>query len=141
MDVVNQTIADIKEIQGLLKDKTPTTVHIYVSQKWKYSALKRLVDSEVALTVKELMSKLMKDAKLRKRGKEVNELVQAIVRTGSYWTFVDKTTEMLVLKGNSELIQSETGLAVVIQDGDKPKEDPGKKAHKALPGRPALFIE
>jgi hypothetical protein len=48
---------------------------------------------------------------------------------------------MKSLKGNSELIQSETGLAVVIQDGDKPKEDPGKKAHKALPGRPALFIK
>ncbi|MFX1342653.1 MAG: leucine--tRNA ligase [Promethearchaeota archaeon] len=141
MDVVNQTIADIKEIQGLLKDKTPTTVHIYVSQKWKYSALKRLVDSEVALTVKELMSKLMKDTKLRKRGKEVNELVQAIVKASGYWTFVDKTTEMQALEGNSELIQLETGLVVVVQDGDKPKEDPGKKAHKALPGRPALFIE
>jgi leucyl-tRNA synthetase len=141
MEVVSNTIGDIKEIKGLLKSKKIETVHIYVSPTWKYSAFQKLAKADVPPTVKELMPILMKDAKLRKRGKEVNELVQAVAKAGGYWTFVDKKTEMKALKENSNLILAETGLTVDVQDGDKPTNDPEKRAPKALPGRPALFLE
>jgi leucyl-tRNA synthetase len=141
MDVVLHTISDIKEIKKLLKGKAVSTVHIFISPKWKYSALKKVTKANAAPTVQELMPILMKDAKLKKRGKEVNELVQAIVKTGGFWTFVDKTTETKALSENRDLIQSETGFDVSIQDGDKPTKDPENRASKALPGRPALFLE
>ncbi len=83
----------------------------------------------------------MKDAGLKKRGKEVNELAQAIVKAGGYWTFVDKKAELRALIENSDLIQAETGLTVDIQDGDKPTNDADNRAPKALPGRPALFLD
>ena len=83
----------------------------------------------------------MKDAKLKKRGKEVNDLVQAIVKAGGFWTYVDKTTELKALTENQALIQAETGLTINIQDGDAPSMDPDNRAPKALPGRPALFLE
>jgi leucyl-tRNA synthetase len=141
MEVVSQTIADIKEIKTLLKGEKIETAHIYTSPAWKYSAFKKLAKADVPPTVKDLMPVLMKDAKLKKRGKEVNELVQAIVKAGGYWTFVDKKTEMKALKENSNLIEAETGFVVDIQDGDKPTNDPEKRAPKALPGRPALYLE
>ncbi len=141
MEVVTQTINDIKEIKGLLKDKKIGTVHIFVSPDWKYNAFKKLIKANAPPTVKDLMPILMKDAKLKKRGKEINELVQAIAKAGGYWTFVDKSTEKNVLTENRDLIQAETGLTVEIQDGDKPKKDPENRAAKALPGRPALFLE
>ncbi|MDO8122938.1 MAG: leucine--tRNA ligase [Candidatus Hermodarchaeota archaeon] len=141
MEVVSHTIADIKEIKGLLKGKKIETVHIYVSPTWKYGAFNKLAKADVPPTVKDLMPILMKDAKLRKRGKEVNELVQVVAKAGGYWTFVDKKTEINALKENSSLIQAETGLTIDVQDGDNPTNDPEKRAPKALPGRPALFLE
>ncbi|MFX1577379.1 MAG: leucine--tRNA ligase [Promethearchaeota archaeon] len=141
MDVVMNTITDIKEIKKLLKGKPVTTVHIFISPSWKYKAMKKVTKANVAPTIKDMMPILMKDTKLKKRGKEVNELVQAIAKSGGFWTFVDKTTEGKALRENSEFIQSETGFSVEIQDGDKPIKDPENRAPKALPGRPALFLE
>ncbi|MFX0168867.1 MAG: leucine--tRNA ligase [Candidatus Hodarchaeota archaeon] len=141
MDVVQQTIVDIKEIHGLLKGKKIHTAHIYTSPSWKYKAFQIMSEAKAAPTVKELMPLLMKDAQLKKRGKEVSELVQAIVKAGGFWTFVDKETEMKALIENQALIQAETGLTINVQDGDKPTIDPNNRATKALPGRPALFLE
>lgn len=101
----------------------------------------KVTKANAAPTVQELMPILMKDPKLKKRGKEVNELVQAIVKAGGFWTFVDKTTERKAITENKDFIQSETGYEVNIQDGDKPTKDPDNRAPKALPGRPALFLE
>ncbi|MFX1318441.1 MAG: leucine--tRNA ligase [Promethearchaeota archaeon] len=141
MDVVQHTISDIKEIKKLLKGKDVSTVQIFISPSWKYTALKKVTKAKAAPTVQELMPILMKDAKFKKRGKEVNELVQAIAKAGGFWTFVDKTTETTALSENRDLIESETGFKVNIQDGDKPVKDPENRAPKALPGRPALFLE
>ncbi|MFX1510123.1 MAG: leucine--tRNA ligase [Promethearchaeota archaeon] len=141
MDVVLHTISDIKEIKKLLKGKKATTAHIFISPKWKYDAMKKVIKANAAPTVKDLMPILMKDSKLKKRGKEVNEFVQAIVKAGGFWTFVDKPTEKKAIEENRDLIQSETGFDVNVQDGDKPITDPENRAPKALPGRPALFLE
>ena len=100
-----------------------------------------MYDAQVAPTVKELMPLLMTDPKLKKRGKEVSELVQAIVKAGGFWTFVDKESELKALVENQDLIQAETGLTINVQDGDAPLVDPDNRAPKALPGRPALFLE
>ena len=141
MEVVEQTVADIKEITGLLKGKKIRTAHIYVSPGWKYDAFQIMVDSEAAPTINELMPLLMKEPKLKKRGKEISDLVQTIVKASGFWTFVDKETELKALKENQSFIQAETGLTINVQDGDKPTNDPDTRAPKALPGRPALYLE
>jgi leucyl-tRNA synthetase len=140
MEVVSQTIADIKEIKGLLRGKKASEACIYVSPEWKYEALTALKASKAALTVKDLMPVLMADPKLRTQGKAVSELVQVLAKVGGYWTFVDKTTELQALKDCADLIQAETGLTADIQDGDQPVDDPEHRAPKALPGRPALYL-
>ena len=68
-------------------------------------------------------------------------LLHVIVKAGGFWTFVDKETEIKALKENQSFIQAETGLTVNVQDGDKPTNDPDARAPKALPGRPALYLE
>ncbi|MFW9830906.1 MAG: leucine--tRNA ligase [Candidatus Thorarchaeota archaeon] len=141
MEVIAQTIVDIKEIKKLLKDKPVSTVHIFVSPKWKYDAMVKVTKAEVAPTVKDLMPILMKDSKLQKRGKEVSELAHTIAKAGGFWTFVDKSTELKALREHSDLIKVETELTVNIQDGDNPTHDPDNRAPKALPGRPALFLD
>jgi leucyl-tRNA synthetase len=140
MQVVVQTIADIKEIKGLLRSKRTNAVHIYVSPNWKYKALTALKTSKAAFTMKSLMSIIMQDPEIQRHGKAASELVQAVIKTGGYWTFIDKETELKVLRDSQAFIQSETGLTVSIQDADNPSEDPEERAPKALPGRPALYL-
>jgi leucyl-tRNA synthetase len=140
MDVVSQTIADIKELNGLLRRKKASKASIYVSPEWKYEALAALKASKAALTVKDLMPVLMANPKLRSQGKAASELAQAIAKVGGYWTFVDKTTELQALKECADFIQAETGLVPDIQDGDAPVDDPEHRVTKALPGRPALYL-
>lgn len=140
MQVVIQTITDIKEIKGLLRRRKTSTVHIYVSPSWKYNALTALKTSKAALTMKSLMPIIMQDPEIQRRGKAANELVQALIKAGGYWTFVDKDTELKALTDNLNFIQSETKLTVSIQDADNPRDDPEGRAPKALPGRPALYL-
>ncbi len=140
IEVVLQTIADIKEVKGLLRSKQPKTVHIYVSPSWKFDALSKLRASQEALTIKDLMPVLMADPTHRKRGKDVSELVKVVAKAGGFWTFADKATELQALSDSIDLIQSGTGLTVIIQDSDNPSEDPGNRASRALPGRPALYL-
>ncbi|MFX1563363.1 MAG: hypothetical protein ACFFDP_08655, partial [Promethearchaeota archaeon] len=130
----------IKEIKGLLRSKRTSTVHIYVSPGWKYNALTALKNSKAALTMKSLMPIIMHDPEIQKQGKAASELVQAVIKAGGYWTFIDKETELKVLRDNQAFIQSETGLTVTIQDADNPSEDPEERAPKSLPGRPALYL-
>jgi hypothetical protein len=82
----------------------------------------------------------MANPNLRTQGKAATELVQALAKVGGYWTFVDKATELQALEDSADLIQTETGLAADIQDGDEPLDDPDHRAPKALPGRPALYL-
>ena len=140
IEVLMQTIADIKEVKSLLKSKQPKTVHVYISPSWKYDALSKLQHSQKALTIKDLMPVLMADSSYRERGKDVSELVQTVVKAGGFWTFADKASEQKALSECIDLIQSETGLTVVIQDSDNPSEDPENRASRALPGRPALYL-
>ncbi len=140
LEVVLQTIADIKEIKGLLRSKRPKAVHVYISQSWKFDALSKLHTSQAALTVKDMMAVLMANPAYRERGKDVSELVQAVAKAGGFWTFSDKVTELQALSDSIDLIKSETGLTVTIQDSDNPTEDPGNRASRALPGRPALYL-
>ena len=138
VDVVLQTISDIKEILSLIRDQKPSTAYIYIAPEWKYQVFRKIAESNVPLTVKSLMPLLMKDEKLRKFAKGVQQIVQRIVKAGKLWKFADPQVEFDVFQKFAEYIARETGLEKAIIE--RAEEAKHSKAEQALPGRPAILL-
>jgi len=138
VDIVLQTISDIKEILSLIKDQKPSTAYVYIAPEWKYQVFRKIVESDVPLTVKSLMPFLMKDENLRKRAKGVQQIVQRIAKAGKLWKFADPQVEFEIFQEFAEYIARETGLEkVIIEEAEEAKHP---KADQALPGRPAILL-
>lgn len=136
--IVLQTISDIKEILSLIKDQKPSTAYVYIAPEWKYQVFRKIVESDVPLTVKSLMLFLMKDENLRKRAKDVQQIVQRIAKAGKLWKFTDPQVEFEMFQEFAEYIAKETELEkVIIEKAEKAKHP---KADQALPGRPAILL-
>jgi len=138
VDVVLQTIGDIKEILSLIRDQKLSTAHIYIAPEWKYQVFQKIAESNVPLTVKSLMPLLMKDENLRKFAKGVQQIVQRIVKAGKLWKFADSRVEFDVFQKFAEYIAKETKLERVIIEKAEEAEHP--KAKQALPGKPAILL-
>ncbi|MEX2703313.1 MAG: hypothetical protein Q6368_009660, partial [Candidatus Baldrarchaeota archaeon] len=138
VDVVLQTISDIKEILSLIRDQKPSTAYIYIAPEWKYQVFRKIAEANVPLTVKSLMPLLMKDEKLRKFAKGVQQIVQRIVKAGKLWKFADPQVEFDVFQKFAGYVARETGLEKVIIEKAEQAKHP--KAEQALPGRPAILL-
>ena len=138
MEIVLQTISDIKEIKSLIRDQRPSTAYIYIAPEWKYQAFRKIIESGAPLTFKSLMPLLMKDENLRKIAKKVQQLVQRIVKAGRLWKFTDPQIELEVFQKFADFIAKETGLKQVVIK--RAEEEKHPKAEQALPGKPAILL-
>ncbi|MDI6639430.1 MAG: leucine--tRNA ligase [Methanocellales archaeon] len=126
-EFVKDTIADIKEIIQIARIRDAKTAYIYTAEDWKWKVL------EIADKGKDAMKEAMQDDDLRKRGKEVSELIKKIV---SERMSVKRMNERGILEDARDFISGEVGLRIKI-DADY---DPQNKRRLAIPGRPAIYI-
>ncbi len=139
--VVESTIRDTREIMRLLRDRTPTRLHVYVAPQWMFDAMNSIREARLPIIVSEIMKYLMNRPEFREHAKEVKSIVDRITKENGLWTH-SKTAadELNALSNATSYIASEIGLAVVVH-GENPDYDPQGKARYALPGRVSLFLE
>ncbi|MDI9646157.1 MAG: leucine--tRNA ligase [Archaeoglobales archaeon] len=125
-EYIIRLIDDINEIKKFMEN--PEVAYIGIAEEWKMKVAR--VFSEVR-NVKDAMKKLMEDDELRKKGKEVLDLIKKL--SMEKITIID---EKYVIEENKNFIESETGLKVVISSEKIPKE----KIKAAIPGKPAIYI-
>jgi len=141
-EVVQSTIADIREILSLLKEKKASRVHIYVAPQWKFDVLNSIREAGIPLIMKDMMKHVMSNPEFRKYGKEAQALVTKIAKESSLWDHsASAKDELEALQGSAGYIQEEVGLEVIVHRADKSDYDPANRAKNALPGRVSLFIE
>jgi hypothetical protein len=116
-----------------------------VAADWKQSVFETV--RETGTNVGDVMSEVMQDPDLRERGNAVNQLVQDLV---DLVRSLDDET-LAVLDEIDEISTYETALGFLEREYDATVEvyaedgegidDPGDRASKAVPFRPAIHIE
>ena len=140
VQVVKQTIDDIKEIAFLMKDKKPKIARIILAPTWLYEVYDEAsVGLEKENEQKEIMKKLMENPEMRKKGKIVASLVSQIIRERP--KYAKKEIENEGFNQLKMYISKETGLEIELTDAEKIEKDPLGKVKQAKPGKPALYLE
>ncbi|MEQ9715509.1 MAG: leucine--tRNA ligase [Candidatus Asgardarchaeum sp.] len=135
--MIDNTIADIKEIMGLLKTK-PKKAIIMLAEKWKYDAVKSLVENNVAPNMRDMMKFLMQKDEFKKKANEVKAMVNKIAKAQRFWPFANPEDERKVFNVLENYIKEETELEGIEVQFAEESTDP--KAKQAIPGKPSIIL-
>jgi leucyl-tRNA synthetase len=142
--LVQDLFADVREVVEVT-GTDPGTIRIYVAADWKRRVFEAVV--EKGPDVGAVMGSVMQRESLRERGDEVNELVQQLVedvRERPEWA-VEKLVEIderSVYEDAARFLSREFDAEIEIYGkGDADVYDPGERAGKAVPFRPAIHLE
>jgi leucyl-tRNA synthetase len=146
--LVANTLDDVKRILAATSSSY-SKLNIYIAEQWKrelfvLSARKVLQGCKMP----EAIAEAMRDPEIRKMGKPAASFIQRI-----YADFTrrpkDELEELIsaevdeaaVLAEASEFIAAEMGMEILLQSAERPVRDPEGKASRALPFKPAIFME
>ncbi len=121
----------LEDIRNMIKmaEKTPKTIYLYTAPEWKWQALE-LVSKE--------KSNALKKIKKFKNPAEAAKIISSFVKN-RVWEIEDqsKIDEVSLIKEADKILKSEFGAEIKVNES----YDPMKKAVKAMPFRPAIYIE
>ncbi|MFH1420457.1 MAG: leucine--tRNA ligase [Candidatus Aenigmatarchaeota archaeon] len=128
-DVVKNVLADIRDVRKLVKFE-PKRLTIFVAQNWRFKVHELARDKDQPGVVKEMGSEM------RLHGKDIIAYIQKLKRSRN--DVLTKESQLKILEERKSDLEKETGLKVIIIDGDESKE---VKATTALPEKPGLLLQ
>ena len=146
--LLQSTLTDIREILKVT-EIAPKRMALYTAPSWKVSVheVARELAAQGALAMNVLMEKALAQPGMRDRAKEVaaygkqvaDELKHARVEHLDRFGSVD---EFAMFRENAHFLAKELGVKVDVFRADDPRRwDPSTKADRAVPGRPAIYVE
>jgi leucyl-tRNA synthetase len=139
---LTEDVADIVDVTGT----DPDVVRVYVAADWKRRVFEEVREHAPDPDRGAVMGSVMSDPDLRERGDEVNDLVGELVEMVR--ETAGEELETLATVDESELyaavrpfLAGEFDADVEVYDEDADPVDPGGKAGRAVPFRPAIHIE
>ncbi len=146
--LIRNTVEDVKSIVAAT-NSSYRKLNLYVAEPWKRSLyVLAAANALEGLKMSEAISSAMKDPETRKRGKSavafIRQIYPDLSRRPRDELEILSTTEIdenAILSQAKDFLSAETGMDVSVQDADRPSNDPEKRSPKALPFRPAIYLE
>ncbi|ACB06991.1 leucine--tRNA ligase [Candidatus Korarchaeum cryptofilum] len=138
--VLSNIIEDVKSISS--SGISGSNLYIYVASPWKYELFRRIEElkPKIGLDPRRLIPELMKNPAFRERGSYVPEIVKQLSSGGWPW-LPDRDKELSALETAKNYLERKLGMKIRVDLEENPSYDPKKRASRALPGRPAIYIE
>ncbi len=149
-ELVKATLNDTYNIVRATK-MVPRGVYYYVASPWKWEvyllALKKSISEKV--TIGKLMGEVMSNPRLKAMGKKVAFFVQEILEDVNRMSKevkkrrlqIGPLDENAVIRNATDFLERELKAKVeVYLDEDPERYDPKRRAQRAIPFRPAIFI-
>jgi leucyl-tRNA synthetase len=147
-NLLQSTLGDVREILKVTRI-APKRLALYIAPAWKVSVheVARDLANQGGLSMNVLMEKVLARPGMRERAKDVaayakqvaEELRHARVEELERFGSVD---EFAMFRENSHFLAKELGVKVDVFRADDPDRwDPSEKAQRAVPGRPAIYVE
>ena len=132
--LVGAVVADIENIIKF-KGIRAKECHLFVSEPWKHKVHK-IIFAKKERNPNAIIAELMKDAEMKKHGKEVPRLVNRLIKAEGEIMVPKKEFE--VLSGAIPFLERHFGMKFAVEMAEKAKID---KAGAAVPGKPSIYLE
>ncbi|MDW8035266.1 MAG: class I tRNA ligase family protein [Candidatus Korarchaeum sp.] len=138
--VISNIVDDVKNVTSV--NISGSRLYIYIASSWKYDLFKRVEELKVELGLdpRKIVPELLKESRFRERANSVYEIVKQLASGGWPW-LPEKELEKRVVESSKEYLRRKLGMEVIVDDEDDPSYDPKRRAGRALPGRPAIYLE
>jgi leucyl-tRNA synthetase len=134
--VVKTTFEDIVQIRELV-GKKPERIYVYVAPEWKRETYRKASETR---NPEQAMKDIMKLPDVRSKGKEGISFAQFLAKhVSDLGECITSKKEMAVLKSAKGYLGA--GAETRVELADKASYDPGNKAQKAVPMKPAIYVE
>lgn len=133
-------MADIKEVFGLLKIEKAKQISVYVADDWRYSLFKHAEKQlEKTHNTSEILKEIMKDAEMKKHGKDVPGIIGSLVKDPAKIPeiILSQKEELGILECSKLVFEKEFGCKVEVLPADK---SASQRARKAEPGKPGIEV-
>jgi leucyl-tRNA synthetase len=136
-------IDDISNIQAAIKRET-ATIFVYLASGWKYH-LYDLVHGLDDRSLKQIMARAKEDPDLQTRLKDIAKIAPDLVKSLAQRPAADELlgfkTESETLLAAQEYLSRRFGKRICIFVEDAETYDPSNRARRALPAKPAIYVE
>jgi leucyl-tRNA synthetase len=138
-ELIARTLEDIESIVQVTNIK-PKKIYLYVAPRWKWRMMEIL--HQLKPELKNAMQVLMREEELRKHGKEIAKLLPSLVKDPAKIEFRGYVDEARVLEEARQFFERTFDASVVVQRaGEQGIYDPANKSAKAMPLKPAIYLE
>lgn len=134
-ELQRQTTDDIRSIIELV-GKKPEKITLYLAPEWKYKVYRTALENKENPNA--IISAAMKDAEVRKRGKEGARYAQQLGKDiAKLASVLDKEDERKAIQEHAEIIAEEFECDIELMEAEGSSNP---KAKQAAPGKPAIYI-
>ena len=131
---------------------SPKQIHLYAAAPWKWKAYLKAIKMATlkTVTMKELMTELLKEPELRDKAKEISKYAAKIIdeinkmppERKEILSQIGEIDEIKILNETKNFFERELKAEIYVwKEEDKEKYDPKNKASAAMPYRPAIYME
>jgi leucyl-tRNA synthetase len=142
-----EDVSNITKVTGI----KPSTIHFYTADNWKWKMLEKAMEMQVkgAVDIGNMIREAFKDEEMRTKQKEVpayartlvdeiKKMPEATLKLRREIGFVNETS---LLQDAERFMKAEFGCDVTVSGESDPWiDDPAKRASRAKPYRPAIYI-
>ncbi|MEM2378033.1 MAG: class I tRNA ligase family protein, partial [Candidatus Korarchaeum sp.] len=138
--IISNIVEDVKNVTSARI--SGSKLYIYVASSWKYGLFKRVEELKAVLGLdpRKIVPELLKESQFRERADSLYEMVRQLASGGWPW-IPEKEVERQVLESAKGYLERKLGMEVILDDEDNPSYDPKGRASRALPGKPAIYLE
>ncbi len=130
-DYIRRFMEDVKEVMKFVEE--PKEVYVAFAEEWKSEVLK--IASQTG-SMKEAMSKIMKDEKFRAMAKDVSAFLKRVFKDREMFAVMDELNEREIIEENLEFLERELGVKIILDESKVPDD----KRRSAMPGKPAIYV-
>jgi len=149
--IVRASLEDVQNITRVTKIK-PSCIHFYTATGWKWKVYQKALTLAVegTLDVGTLIRDSFRDEELKVRVKDVPTFVRTIIEdvkktpseTANRRLEMGVINESKLLLDAADFLKAEFGCDVTVSEESDPWiKDPEKRAQRAKPYRPAIYVE
>jgi leucyl-tRNA synthetase len=135
--LISGLIADIEKIASVAKISSPKRITVFPAAAWKWDALQLVLRSfGERPDFKAAMAAWMANPEMKKHAPDAANFVQKVAKDPGAWRNLSKMDEAQVLESEKNWLAQRFGCAIGVDASGA-----GEKGAKAMPGKPAIYIE
>ncbi len=139
-NVVSNVLEDVRSVMssGVKGEK----LYLYLASDWKYDLFRRIEElrGKYGLDPRKIIPEIMKEDEFKAKGKQTVELVRQFSTGGWPW-LPTREQELRALEDARSYLERKLGVSIILESEENPSYDPKKRAERAAPGRPAIYLE